>query len=313
MITKKRLIHLTGTIVAAAAFIYFGRSFLRYWEQASEILREPRIYAAGAAAVGLSVTGYAASALSWVNVCNALAMPVRLRVAAHIYFVSQFGKYLPGNIAQHAGRLAMSVQQKLPGVTVATSQIIEIFLVVGALGTLAVATGWKYIEKLSENIVMTHPKLVILSATGGVAAVILTLLALKRFKRLSHLYSLLSRCLTKRKSFLSLIQATLLVFGNVACAVLALYVVINAVDPHYSQSIATVSCIYTVSWLAGFVTPGAPAGLGIREAVMLTLLSQDMVVADAVAISLVFRLATTATDLIMLVIGLSFRPTRGES
>jgi uncharacterized membrane protein YbhN (UPF0104 family) len=310
LITRKRLIHLTGTIVAVVAFAYFGRTFLHYWEEASEILREPRIYAAGAAAVGLSVAGYAASAFSWVNICSALAMPVRLRVAAHIYFVSQFGKYLPGNIAQHAGRLAMGVQQKLPGVTVAASQIIEIVLVVGTLGTIAAATGWKYITRLPGNTIMANPTLAIVSAIGALAAAVLTILALKRFKRMNHLYSLFFQCLSTRDSFLSLVKATTLVFVNVACAILALYVVIKAVDPQYSQSIAMVSCVYTVSWLAGFVTPGAPAGLGIREAVMLTLLSQNMVAADAVAISLIFRLATTATDSIVFGIGLCLRPAR---
>jgi len=31
----------------------------------------------------------------------------------------------------------------------------------------------------------------------------------------------------------------------------------------------TIIGLYVLSWLAGFITPGAPSGLGIREAVML--------------------------------------------
>jgi hypothetical protein len=30
---------------------------------------------------------------------------------------------------------------------------------------------------------------------------------------------------------------------------------------------------YVIAWLAGFVTPGAPAGIGVREAVLVILLA----------------------------------------
>ncbi|MEA3274753.1 MAG: hypothetical protein U9Q81_05555, partial [Pseudomonadota bacterium] len=52
--------------------------------------------------------------------------------------------------------------------------------------------------------------------------------------------------------------------------------------------------------LAGFVTPGAPAGLGIREAVIVLLLEQLGLGDEALQIALVFRLATVGGDLLFL-------------
>ncbi len=58
---------------------------------------------------------------------------------------------------------------------------------------------------------------------------------------------------------------------------------------------------FALSWVAGFLLPGAPAGLGVREAVLVALLSPS--VDRALPIVLGFRLATTLGDLLSLGLG----------
>jgi hypothetical protein len=58
---------------------------------------------------------------------------------------------------------------------------------------------------------------------------------------------------------------------------------------------------FALSWVAGFLVPGAPAGLGVREGVLIALLSPS--VDGALPIVLGFRLATTLGDFLSLGLG----------
>ena len=51
-----------------------------------------------------------------------------------------------------------------------------------------------------------------------------------------------------------------------------------------------------VSWTLGFLTPGAPSGIGVREAVLVFLLSPLVGSAEAIILSILFRLVTVGGD-----------------
>jgi len=61
---------------------------------------------------------------------------------------------------------------------------------------------------------------------------------------------------------------------------------------------AAARCIgaLALAWLAGFVVPGAAAGVGIREAVLMVALDGVLAPEVALALALVFRLVTTVGD-----------------
>ncbi|MFI4970628.1 MAG: hypothetical protein ACHP7D_10520 [Lysobacterales bacterium] len=58
-----------------------------------------------------------------------------------------------------------------------------------------------------------------------------------------------------------------------------------------------------LAWAAGYVTPGAPAGLGLREAVLVLALAPPLGDADALAIVLAYRLLTLMADGILALTG----------
>jgi len=53
---------------------------------------------------------------------------------------------------------------------------------------------------------------------------------------------------------------------------------------------------YVLAWLAGFITPGAPAGIGVRELVLLFLLKGAIAEADLIFIVLLGRMVTVLGD-----------------
>ena len=55
---------------------------------------------------------------------------------------------------------------------------------------------------------------------------------------------------------------------------------------------------FAASWVLGFLAPGAPAGLGVREALLAVWFAGVLAPADAVALIVMLRIATTLGDLL---------------
>ena len=62
---------------------------------------------------------------------------------------------------------------------------------------------------------------------------------------------------------------------------------------------------YVLAWLAGLVTPGAPAGIGVREMVLLILLNGLVSQAELLLAVLLGRLVTVGGDMVFLGIALA--------
>jgi uncharacterized membrane protein YbhN (UPF0104 family) len=56
---------------------------------------------------------------------------------------------------------------------------------------------------------------------------------------------------------------------------------------------------YAIAWVAGFVTPGASGGIGVREAVLVALLSPFTSPANALVLAIILRLITIIVDLLL--------------
>ena len=63
---------------------------------------------------------------------------------------------------------------------------------------------------------------------------------------------------------------------------------------------------YVIAWLAGLVTPGAPAGIGVREIVMYALLHTLISQSDLLTAIVLARIVTVAGDLLFYLLALIF-------
>jgi len=63
------------------------------------------------------------------------------------------------------------------------------------------------------------------------------------------------------------------------------------------------TAVFSIAWLAGFLAPGLPAGLGAREGVMALLLNGLMAREDVLNVLVGMRLATVIGDLLCFVVG----------
>ena len=70
--------------------------------------------------------------------------------------------------------------------------------------------------------------------------------------------------------------------------------------------------IYAVAWVLGFVMPGAPGGLGVREVVLLAALDPLYGSATAVGLAVALRLVTTLGDGVSFLAGFAIRSGPSE-
>jgi hypothetical protein len=211
-------------------------------------------------------------AAGWYCILKRLGLTVSWKASFVTYGVSQLAKYVPGNIFQFVGRQALGVSAGMPGGKLARSAFIEIgFLVIAAV-LLAVQAARLWLPQLSESVAY--------SATLILASLCFLLLIVRKEALLS---------VTLLLNMLFFMTA-----GVVFWAILTLLAgLTNAAD-----AIPTVSSAFILAWLLGFLTPGAPAGIGIREYVILISLSgiaSEPLLLLAVVIS---RVTTMVGDLV---------------
>lgn len=208
---------------------------------------------------------------AWRRLLSKFGAPVTYRWAVRVYGISQLAKYVPGNIFHLAGRQAIGMAAGLPGWPLAKSSVWELGLLTLAGAMFGVLALPLVVSSVSvSNVAITFVVTVIASAillgrySGQLAA--------RAFVWYVCFFSASAAIfvgLIKLVSSLSLSDASMwLAFGGA----------------------------YVLAWLAGFITPGAPAGVGVRELVLLFLLKGEIAEADLVFIILLGRMVTVLGD-----------------
>ncbi|WP_330970594.1 hypothetical protein, partial [Lysobacter sp. A3-1-A15] len=105
----KRALHLLGLAVAIAAFAYFVLYAYRALagQDLSQLL-QPRVMLAGALLTGLYALLVSLTAVAWSWLLRGLGQPAAFTVTGPILATTQMGKYLPGNVAHHFGRVVVA-------------------------------------------------------------------------------------------------------------------------------------------------------------------------------------------------------------
>ncbi|ANT64128.1 hypothetical protein [Prosthecochloris sp. CIB 2401] len=168
--------------------------------------------------------------------------------AIRIYGISQIAKYLPGNIFHLAGRQAYGTSDGYDAKALAKSAVWE-------LGLLAVVGG--LFSLLAVPLLSDFVPLPVSWALFGFAMVA----GKKCIDKI--IGTAAGRAFVWQAIFLA-------ISGGVFLVLLEL---LSGGIQVSSMILPGIAAAYVVAWLAGLVTPGAPAGVGVREMVLLLLLS----------------------------------------
>lgn len=183
---------------------------------------------------------------AWRELLGHFGVRTAGRWALKAYGQAQIAKYVPGNVLHLAGRQALGMAAGLPGVPLAKSVMWEL---------ICFSAAGAFFGGLASALIRTGLPPLILGPVF-VAVFLGAVTVLRRFWAPA-----VGNAFAWQFLFLT-------ISSSVFVAVAALFTPL-------SLTIATgfaLAAAFVVAWLAGLVTPGAPAGIGVRELVLLFLL-----------------------------------------
>jgi glycosyltransferase 2 family protein len=216
--------------------------------------------------------------LTWRTLLADLGSPLPARPAAKVFFVGQLGKYIPGTIWPVLAQMEMGRDLGVPRARSAAAffLMMPIQLATGLLVTL-VTLGWDRYGWL----LLFIPLLLVLLEPKVINAVIGY--ALRRLKR-----EPLERPLTRRGMLTAL--------GWALTGWIAYGVHLYFVAPQGGLVFAVGA--FALSWCLGILTFVIPAGAGVRELAMVTILAPHLDQGAAIAVALSSRIVIIVGDLI---------------
>lgn len=273
----KRYLHFIGSFLAVVAVIYVLYELTQYQHQ----IDFSRFNIGNWILIAFLIITYGFGnlllAFSWREILAKLSQPLTLSRTIRIYGLSQLAKYLPGNVFHIAGRQALGMAQGIGASTLLKSTIWELTLIalVGSFfGVLVLPIIFgTFTSELSISLFLAVLSLGVWSTYSFFGPNIL----------LSYIYYLLFLFLSG----------------------LIFLVLLSIVSGDFQSNSLFIVAAFVIAWLIGLITPGAPAGIGVREFVLLFLLKGIISEADILLAVIMGRLVTVLGDLIFYLFSIS--------
>lgn len=290
----KKVIKWIGNICVIIAVILIIKRLYEYDIDYS-ILTEPKSIAI---LVGLSIVYgvfVVASSYPWKRIVEILTSEkIKFSDASAVAVKANLMKYLPGNVFQYVGKNELAVAKNLHHLDVASATIIDTvtnLIAVALIVVIFYANGLK--KWINYYGIKTFKVLGIATLLG-----IILLLAIWLFRKKIMKYLQSYRRLLKRESIITILKnIAFYIFNNVCMSILYLCILKYIIGMDMQGNVSIIIGAFILSWFLGFIIPGAPGGIGIREAA-LTLLLGEWMNTDSVLLGIVlYRLVSTAGDI----------------
>lgn len=229
----------------------------------------------------------------------------QLKEGLCVYAKANIGKYLPGNVMHYVERNLFADKLGISQKKLAASSIFEVFSLVSVALIMAFAVSLNQLKSALETILGENYPSIIL----GVVLAGIVFLALIVFLFRKRLASILSGY--RLKDFVTMLILNLIRYGIVLTLLGILMVVLYC----YMGGVFTwgKACLivsgYIIAWVLGFIVPGAPGGIGVRELVITLLLSSVVGENLIVSLSITHRLITIVGDFMAYLVMLIIRKT----
>ncbi|MCL2361869.1 MAG: hypothetical protein FWC73_08675 [Defluviitaleaceae bacterium] len=297
-ITKTQIVSWVGTLLMVASLVFLARRL--FLEQADSDFYLMDLFTTGVV-IGLVIVaifegiGILLAALNFrALVRNVSGVLVKLPLGLVVYTISNLYKYIPGGVMYVVGRNRLALEtEELSHPKVALSTVLEGIIIAFAAITIIVFTvfdhAMDYIRQLELPRAFAILLIVIVVLAGSAAFSFRHKIKEGLTKLFDHMRVLSIPVLIKRFGFGLIIMvlwastflATLLVLGQ----------------PLEPSQMATVIGLFLLSWLVGFLTPGAPSGIGIREIVMLMFMGGILYEEILLAAMLMHRIVAASGDI----------------
>ncbi|MEX0385336.1 glycosyltransferase [Spiribacter pallidus] len=295
-----------GLAVVVVGLAYFITALMRHSREMPPLRTDG--LALGSALFAIAVVPLTVSLVGiiWRALMRDQGVHVGVGAAVRIVAVSQIGKYLPGNVGHFLGRAALARAAGLPlGPALGTSLLEVLWTLALGFGLATITLVWLLDRPLEAGFsLLNNPGVILLL---GVASAILpwpAIAALNRWlpgvaRRLGN-----NAPIALPRPVTALFTGTMLLgcFGLLGLSVTAQLRALLGVE---TGGFLVFTLLFSTAWVAGYVVPGAPGGLGVREGLLLVLFSPVIGPGPAVALGISTRLLTTIGDGVAFAVGLA--------
>jgi len=278
-------------VFAAAVLFFAARSLATQWNSfESRVTHLTFGWQSIATATALVLVTYAILIEGWRRVLIAWDSDLPFKDAARIWFLSNLGKYVPGNIWSLTAMGVMARERGVSAIAAAGSSVI--------MQMVSLATG-------TAIVMVTGAKLLGQPLLVGAAVLLLVAILLSAPRFLPPMAAW-ARTMMGRDITPPFVPATSIWTAAVASTLswlfygVAFQLFVRGLLGSASGEISSYIAVYTAAYILGFISPIAPAGLGVREFTLAAFMTQLGLAneADAALVAIAARLWLTVVELV---------------
>ena len=287
-------------VVVAALWTLRGQ-----WRTAADVVSTLDIAWGSVVASGaIVIAAYCILIVTWRECVADAGALLPIGESARIWFVSNLARYIPGALWQ-MGALAVLAKQQGASASAATSAALVLTVVNTLCGLALVLTLGNSLAAAPVT-----PWLLVLASAAGLAALRWVAPRVVRWLAERTGRELRLPALSARMFLVAIVGSVVswLAYG------LAFKIFVGGIMPGVELSFVAAIAIYAGAYLAGFLSLGPPAGIGVADGALVWLLSTGGIATpgEAVVISALTRLWRTALEIAPGFIYLGIQRSRGS-
>lgn len=304
---------LVGNVVSALSILFVLSVFVRTDFQFQAVSDWKKFLSACMCGVVIKAVTVFLSGSAWAAWLSFFAYKrCNRKEALRVYAKANIGKYLPGNVMHYVERNLFAQKLGVSQKRVAASSICE----VATLVLTALLLGGVFAFPMVKNMVASQDVLKkgVFLCCIAIGSLFLLVAAFVFFKR-EMCRQAARRWQDKwlqficrpdigsgerwHRPFARTLLCSMLLYAVVLAGLGLIFVLLywyREGRPSVGQAVHMVAC-YMVAWAVGFVVPGAPGGIGVRELMLIALLKSSMGREAVATLGVWHRLITVIGDL----------------
>lgn len=254
-----------------------------------------------AGSLAATVVGLGSTGLAWRTLLAGLGHPLPAAPAAGIFFVAQLGKYLPGSVWPYLAQARIGRRHGVPPSRSASAGVLFVLLHCATGGIVAAAV----LPLAGDETI---------GRTFGWLPWLLPLFLVVLHPRVVHAGLALAHRLVRRGRAPEVVPWSTMARALAAmtlawtCYGVALYLLVVPLSEPSWRSAALATGGFALAWTVGFVAAAvlvvaAPAGLGVRELALYSVLAPVLTGGAATAVVVFSRVGQLAGDVLWALIG----------
>lgn len=313
----KRIASIAGYIIASISLFYIVWAGYNQWEKIKNIFKFSENWPGILIAIIIyTILRILILSQVWKSLISGFGWKITFKESFIILGKSQIAKYIPGNVFHYLGRHLLSKNVGIPNGIIINSIFAETVLLIlsSTFIFLISVIVYDYKDFVFEGI---NNLFISASIIAGII-IVLFIVAFFIIKYIPGIKEKLIRhnMVVNLKSLNISKLSIQLLSGLLLCIVFFFFsgsIMWFLNDYFWGGSyILFLFFIGTnaVAWVAGFLTPGASGGIGVREVVIIALLSPYIGQPQALILAIILRLITISGDLLNFIVTYLFRKNK---